>query len=458
MIDFGVFASNAALRLIENPYNWDSDDLESADALIRISNILYNDTTANVLPLDDGVYDQLITIYKKYNPNYNVGAIPMQFEEIPENFIDEDKILYVGLTEEQENSKLYIKDIWNQHTSLLAPERPVMLQHPEPPITKRLINTKHNYPELVGTLDKCKFVLNNDAAMANALDKPSVDIFERDYIHKCLSLGVIQPDEVFDMVGELKYDGVSIEAEVCGDRIISAMSRGDTGEEIATDLTPIFKNYIFYNARNVPKEPFGIKFEAVITRRNLELLGNARGRKYANARNAIIGLLGASDGPNFIDYITLIPLSTSMEMDRVQELNFLNKYYNTGEYNRFCQFRGNYIQILYQVKQYTESAEVVRTILPYMIDGVVISFTDPNKIAMLGREGSVNKYQMAIKFNPKEVISTFLGYSFSIGKSGDVIPMVHFKPVEFIGTIHTKQTIHSYQRFKELGLLRGSQI
>jgi len=65
---------------------------------------------------------------------------------------------------------------------------------------------------------------------------------------------------------------------------------------------------------------------------------------------------------------------------------------------------------------------------------------------------------MAIKFNPRSARSLFLGYTYSIGKSGDIIPMCHFKPCEFIGGIHTKQTIHSYKRFKELNLRIGDEI
>ena len=61
-------------------------------------------------------------------------------------------------------------------------------------------------------------------------------------------------------------------------------------------------------------------------------------------------------------------------MERIDELNFLNAYYNSGEYNRYVTFKGTYQEILFHVKQFTESAEVVRLILPYMIDGVVISF------------------------------------------------------------------------------------
>ncbi len=461
--EFILAINSITMELLGKPMHWTQEEQYIADLIIRISNICYNNTSSTVLPLDDGLYDQLLVDYRRYNPYYQVGAEPVAFAEMDDgeyNQTQEKKLLYHTVPDKTIDSVLYARDIQNQHTPLSDSIRSATIyESNQPLITKRLIDTQHKYPELVGTLDKCKFVLNHDAIMAEAFNNPAVQVFERDFIHPCLSSGVIHPNEVFEMIGELKYDGISIEAEVLGDTIISAYSRGDTAENIATDLTPILQNYHFYNATKVPKDiPFGIKFEAVITRRNLELLGQVRGKEYKNGRNAIIGLFGASDAFRFVNFITLIPLSTSLEMNRIDELTFLNKYYNCGEYNRYCVFKGNYQEILYQVKQFTESAEVIRPVLPYMIDGVVISFTDPNKIAMLGRVNSVNKYQMAIKFNPREVRTIFLNYSYSIGKSGEVIPMVHFKPVEFIGTIHTKQTIHSLQRFNELRLIQGQEI
>ena len=448
--------SNIAINLIDNP-KWTDGMIHLADLILRISNIAYNNTSNMVLPLDDGVYDQLLVLYSKYNPNYQVGATPIRFEDRAQNEIINEKVMCVSV--DDMDKKLFMKDIWKQYTSLRQ-LRPInMCFLVRDPITKRLINTEHKYPELVGTLDKCKFVLNNDAVIANVFDKPSVNIFERDFIHKCLDTGVINRNEVFEMVAELKYDGISVEAEVCGDTIISALSRGDTGDNVATDLTPIFGGYKFPNAKSVPKDiTFGMKFEAVITYYNLHRLGEARGKSYKNGRNAIIGLCGASDADKYIDYITLIPLATSLDMDRIDELDFLNKYYHSGEYNRYCILRGDYQSILFQVKQFTESAEEIRKILPYMIDGVVISFIDKDKIQRLGRTNSVNKYSMAIKFNPRSARTLFLGYTYSIGKSGDIIPMAHFKPCEFIGGIHSKQTIHSYKRFKELNLAAGDEI
>lgn len=437
---------------------WDANMLEIADLIYKISNIAYNNTSSDVLPLDDGVYDQLAVRYYEYNPNYQVGAQPIKFEEFPQNEIVDEKVMCTTIDDFDKH--MYIRDIWQQNIPI-SQMRPVNMCHiVKPPITKRLINTTHKYPELVGTLDKCKFVMNAEAIAAEVFDKPSVQVFERDFIHRCLDMGVITPDEEFEMVGELKYDGISVEAEVCSDTIITALSRGDTADNIATDLTPIFGGYKFHRATGkVPSDlVFGIKFEAVITHANLNRLAEARGKSYKNARNAIIGLCGASDADRYVDYITLIPLSSSLDLPRESELKFLNHYYHSGEYNRHCFFRGNYQTILYQVREFTKSSEAIRPILPYMIDGVVISFTDPEKIQKLGRINFVNKYSMAIKFNPRNARTYFTGYTYSIGKTGEVIPMAHFKACEFIGGIHTKQTIYSYKRFMELNLAIGDEI
>lgn len=451
--------SNWAIEIIN--FNAPLTDVQKqiADLIIRISNVLYNHTSVDVLPLDDGIYDQLVA---RYNINegqpMQVGSIPVQFEESPQNEITQIKQMAHCITIKELQTNIYLEDIWKQN-SPYDPRRRMLCTKVQQPIEKRLINTKHSYPELVGTLDKCKFVLNKDAIDKGVFNKPSVKVFERDYLQMCMNIGVIQPGEMFEMIAELKYDGVSVEAEVCGDTIISARSRGDTTDDIATDLTPILGGYKFPLAKDVSKEDrFGIKFEAIITKRDLQRMSMIRGKSYKNCRNAIIGLFGSSDAYKFVDCITLIPLATSMDLPRETELKFLNKYYSSGQYNRYVMLRGDYTTILYQVYGFTKSAEVIAKTLPYLIDGVVISFTDPNKIKMLGRTNSINKYSMAIKFNPKKVRTLFIGYTYSIGKTGDVIPMVNFKPCEFIGTIHSKQTAHSYQRFKELDLRYGDEI
>ena len=46
---------------------------------------------------------------------------------------------------------------------------------------------------------------------------------------------------------------------------------------------------------------------------------------YVNHRNAIIGLFGRLDARAFRDYMTPVPLESSLDTDRITEIQFLNK-------------------------------------------------------------------------------------------------------------------------------------
>ena len=45
--------------------------------ILHISNLIYNNTDRSILVLEDGVYDLLLEKYKRYNPNFQVGAEPV---------------------------------------------------------------------------------------------------------------------------------------------------------------------------------------------------------------------------------------------------------------------------------------------------------------------------------------------------------------------------------------------
>ena len=96
--------------------------------------------------------------------------------------------------------------------------------------------------------------------------------------------------------------------------------------------------------------------------------------------------------------------------------------------------------------------------MPFLYDGVVVSLIDPNLIRMIGRHNSVNKWSIAIKFEAKVKQTIFLGYEFTIGQNGVVTPMARIRPVAFMGNIQSKISVHSYKRFKQLGLKVGDTV
>ena len=65
-------------------------------------------------------------------------------------------------------------------------------------------------------------------------------------------------------------------------------------------------------------------------------------------------------------------------MNRVEEIEFMNKYYSTGEQLRYVVISGNYDSVMYQVRQFVMETEAMRDndILPFLYDGVVVSYLD----------------------------------------------------------------------------------
>lgn len=449
-----------SLRLLDlDMSNMTQADVSEMDLIIKISNIVYNNSDA-MPPLEDGIYDKLMVRCKNMIPNYQVGAPVV-------NFRDKDVIEFDDMDSMRNPIQIESEIIRNGlfYDNLIASPQidfskldPVIDRSIYPKQAKQNIIVPHKYPKLVGTLDKCKFVLNKEAIDLGLYDDPDVVIFERDFLGKHIMQGIINPYEPITLILELKYDGMSVEADVTN-KVLSACSRGDTNQDLAEDLSVVLKDYVFPNAPEMPdSEAFGMKFECIITKHNLEKLGWLKGKTYKNSRNGVVGLMKSTDAYAYRDLITLVPLETSLDIDPITEIEFMNKYYTTDTLLKYAIVQGTYDQVLYQVYKFVKEAEEIRPMMPFLYDGIVVHYYDQRIRNVLGRKNSVNQYSIAIKFNPMVKNAIFKGYTFTVGQNGVITPMIHHTPVEFIGTIHTKSSGYSLQRFNELALAPGDVI
>lgn len=468
-----VALNNIAMRLYQSE-ELEPIDVEDLKNLLYICNVLYNDTDCSVLPIEDGVYDLLLEKYKKYDPNYQIGSKVFSFDNSNDNvgfckMCNSDMVEGISFMSDEdkefmENSTYFSKFVHKIGT-YANQNYPVKLYDINAGyIEKRKHNTAHNHPELIGTLDKCKFVLNDDAKERGVFLDANVKILERDFFCNHIERGIISPVEEFGMVMELKYDGVSIEAD-CTDIVVSARSRGDTESDVAADFTPLLQGYRFPNRQPGCKE-IGVKFEAIMTTFDLYRFNMAKKYNYKNCRSAIVGLLASSDAHQYMEYITLIPLAVEKDVyanecnsNRIKELEFLNKNFSSkGMRANYDIAYGQYTDVLRDIKLFLSEADYCRKWITFMYDGIVVSYLDKDKRRKLGRENFVNKFSMAVKFNPLKKQTTFRGYTYTVGQDGSITPMIHYDPVEFYGTIHPKSSGHSYARFKELDLHIGDII
>lgn len=477
-----------SVKILEEE-NINVDELLS---LIMIYGILYNNRDSEDLLIDDGIYDMMVAKYQSITGMIPVGAPLVDFKNSVSAADKQEKAECVKFynTEEDlqyrsDNIKMYPElfigqTTFNAYNTIHMTNRektkvsPVLFNDI---VTKRTRNTQHEHPELVGTLDKCKFVLVNDAIEAGAdINDPKIKILERDFFAEHIKNGIIDPNGIYEIMMSLKYDGISVEAD-CTNVVESARSRGDTGIDQASDMTPILKGYPFPNStfyRGIGDEGVvGVKFEAIMTYQDLYKFNELRGKNYKNCRTAIIGLFGASDAPLYRDFITLVPLDiaehdalkqayayTDNTCNSFREMRALFMDCFTSKGVRFIntKIRGDYKTLLFMIKKFLQEADYARAFMPYMYDGIVIEYLDDEIREKLGRKNSVNQFSMAVKFDPMKKQTIFREYKYTVGKDRTITPMIYYDPVEFFGTIHPKSSGHSRERFMKLNLKPGDII
>ena len=177
-----------ALELYNKP-TLVGDEIEDLKRIIMICNVLYNRTDMTVLPIEDGFYDLLLEKYKTYDSNFQVGSAVVDFRNFVENDLDnprqiaESPIIFAKDQEKNEFHQEVYDEIMRTGKPILQREDFCIspIEFTGEYITKRSHNTEHSHPTLVGTLDKSKFVLNQDAINAGVFDDPNVKVLERDF-------------------------------------------------------------------------------------------------------------------------------------------------------------------------------------------------------------------------------------------------------------------------------------
>ena len=177
--------SNIALEYIENP----QENLADMVKLVKISNILYNNTDFGVLPLEDSIYDQLVNLLLKYTGSYPIGAAPINFKvrneetalKKKENIVN-GKIKVLNFVNPEQ---MFFKNITSNEYPYL--HRDFLVERPLVDIIKPSGDSvAHKYPELVGTIDKCQFTTIAEVVEKNQelIYDDKTKIFERDWLNK----------------------------------------------------------------------------------------------------------------------------------------------------------------------------------------------------------------------------------------------------------------------------------
>ena len=306
--------------------------------------------------------------------------------------------------------------------------------------SKGTTGVSHAYDSLMCTLKK-----------VNSIEELNIWIMETCAGQQTISLGVSN-----------KLDGNSVMLQYEQDgRIIGGVTRGKDG--LGVDLTETFAGR---NISCTQESRFGIKYEALVSKNDMDALSEKRGKDLADPRSAVTGLLHKSDGADFMEFIHLAPIDVAVEgntMPRRKVIKLVNAlvtepgFVNPG----FQIMTGTPETVLSSIQTLYEQQARERINWEYMVDGMVIEYIDEETRERLGWHRSSTtypKFAIALKYPFLECETVAEEMEFDVGPSGRITPCVVFTPVTINGRTYRRTSIANYRRFHELQIGKGTRL
>lgn len=305
---------------------------------------------------------------------------------------------------------------------------------------------KHRYPDLRGTLDKVHFYDNKEKGKDKR--KSIEDWLNSSENRLGRPLRNARESEVYVFP---KFDGVSVIFECAPDgKVQRALTRGDTTTNEAVDLSPLFKALTF--KQNLwDNVEYGIKTEVVMTQDNYDKLCKKYG-DFKSRRSAVSSILNSKDlDTKFLKYLTIVPL-------RIQNYNTREVVVHPEAFRYYPYLKIDVKEIIEHKSAINTLKESVMTMMGIPLDGAVIQFSDKVIQTALGRDGAINKFEVAYKFPPENKKTKLIEVDFSIGTLGAVTPVARIEPVKINGNTISNVSLGSMDRFDTLQLREGDEV
>ncbi len=260
-------------------------------------------------------------------------------------------------------------------------------------------------------------------------------------------------DADFDLVCELKIDGLAVSLVYENGVLVQGATRGDgiTGEDVTSNLRTIRSIPLSLDGPVPPRlEARGEVYLPVAEFRRLNEERAQRGEQlYANPRNTGAGSVRQLDPK--------ITASRNMQMwvysmGNPDEAGGIESHWDALDFLGNAGFRVNpenkLCRTLEEASDYYYSWLERRHDLPYEVDGVVIKvspFAYQNALGVVGREP---RWAIAFKFPAEQAVTKLLDIGINVGRTGSLNPYAVLEPVIVSGatvkqaSLHNEEDIH----------------
>ena len=302
---------------------------------------------------------------------------------------------------------------------------------------------EHRFPDLRGTLNKVHFVFNVDK---DGDKRRSIEDWITT-IENILGRNINNTEE-FNIRLQPKWDGCSavFECDENGE-LEHVLMRGDTEKNLAVDVIDLFKDQIDFKVFANGKEKFAIQTEVLMNQADYERI-IVDYKDFKSPRSATSSILNEKVlQPHLAQYLTIEPL-------RIQ---YVGKEPCIIPNERF-----DMISNLFDLRDIRECIKQINEDIKAdgrVTDGVVLHLINEDLHTRLGRDGAINRYEVAYKFPAESKKAKLINIEFSYGLGGNITPVAKIEPVVMLGKTISSISMGSIDRFRSMDhLTTGSEI
>ncbi|MDR1602920.1 MAG: NAD-dependent DNA ligase LigA [Tannerella sp.] len=269
-------------------------------------------------------------------------------------------------------------------------------------------------------------------------------------------------NEPFELVAELKYDGISISLIYEEGHLVQAITRGDgtRGDDVTANVRTIRSIPLKLRGTNCPAQ-FEIRGEILLPWAEFERLNNEREMQeeplFANPRNAASGTLKqlnpAIVASRRLDACMYYLLGESLPFD---------EHYANLEAARSWGFKiPDVIRkclSLQDVFDYIAHWNGARKNLPVATDGIVLKVNSLRQQRFLGFTAKGPRWAISYKFQAEQAVTRLNAVSYQVGRTGVVTPVANLDPVRLSGTTVKRATLHNADIIAGLDLHIGDYV
>ncbi len=322
-----------------------------------------------------------------------------------------------------------LREIEAEHPDLLTPDSPTQRVGGEP--SPAFTEVEHARPML---------------SLGNAFDFEELTAWHR-------RVTGLLDGEAFDMVCELKIDGLAVSLTYENGVLVQGATRGNgsTGEDVTRNLRTI--RTIPIRLRDGAPENLEVRGEVYLPVEEFRRLNEARAELgeplYANPRNTGAGTIRQLDpkvtaARNMQIWVYALgdPQAAEVPGNHWDALSWLEDLgFRINPENRLC-------QSLEEVLDYYQSWLERRHDLPYEADGVVVKVAPLELQERLGVVGREPRWAIAYKFPAEQAMTRLLHIGINVGRTGSLNPYAVLEPVVVSGatvqhaSLHNEEDIH----------------